>query len=74
LHHPNVIRYLGLHVDKKSETFMVMEFAEKGSLKTFLKIEKRNLTLDAKYELYNKDSVSMSYHSVCFPLQEECSI
>ncbi len=33
------------------ETYMVMEFAQKGSLKDFLKIEKDNLKMGDKIEL-----------------------
>jgi serine/threonine protein kinase len=51
LHHPNVIRYLGLHVSKAGDTFMVMEFAQKGSLKDFLKNEKSTLKMTNRYEL-----------------------
>jgi serine/threonine protein kinase len=51
LHHPNVIRYLGLHVSKVGDTYMVMEFAQKGSLKDFLKAEKKTLQMSDKYEL-----------------------
>jgi serine/threonine protein kinase len=46
-----VIRYLGLHTSKEGDTYMVMEFAEKGSLKDLLKAEKDNLKIADKYEL-----------------------
>ena len=51
LNHPNIIRrYLVLYVDSNI-IYMVTEFAEKGSLKSLLKTEKKTLTLNDKYQL-----------------------
>ena len=61
LHHPNVIRYLGLHISKAGDTYMVMEFAQKGSLKDFLKAERKTLQMSDRYELMISTARGMQY-------------
>ena len=61
LHHPDVIRYLGLHISKDGDTFMVMEYASKGSLKDFLRVEKNNLQMSDRFELMISTARGMQY-------------
>ena len=61
LHHPNIIRYLGLHISSIGDSYMVMEFAQKGSLKDFLKTEKKNLQISDRFELMISTARGMQY-------------
>ena len=50
LQHPNIVRLLGLYTESKN-SYMVMEFVSKGSLKDLLKNEKQNIDLKAQIQL-----------------------
>ena len=46
LHHPNIVRALGIHTTPMSEHYIVMEFLSKGSLDVVLSADKGSLRVN----------------------------
>ena len=57
LNHPNIVRLLGLHVTDQ-QTFMVVEYAQNGSLDSFLRTPGRS------DELSNNALINMAFDVV----------